>query len=80
MRWGPKWLQPFWVLIRWGFNYIKGAFMGLFGALIRTTVNVVTLPVSVVADIVTLGDAGGDEAGTYTTRKLQQIKDEAQED
>lgn len=31
--------------------------MGLFGALVRTAVNVVTLPVAVVKDVVTLGES-----------------------
>lgn len=54
--------------------------MGLFGALVKTVVNVATLPVAIVADVVTLGDVCGEDRGTFTTRKLQQIKDEASDE
>lgn len=53
--------------------------MSLFGAIVKTVVNVVTLPVAVVKDVVTLGNiASGDEP--YTIQKIQQIKEEANED
>lgn len=52
--------------------------MSFFGKLVRTAVNVVTLPVAIAADVVTLGNiASGDK--TYTEQKLQQIKDEAED-
>ena len=60
--------------------------MKLFGQLVRTVVNVAALPVEVVRDVVTLGGAingeNDDEGleGTYTARRLQQLKDEAKED
>ena len=45
--------------------------MSLFGALVRTAVNVVTLPVAVVADVVTLGgdsvDGGKTVLADYAT-------------
>jgi len=53
--------------------------MSLFGAIVKTVVNVVTLPVAVVKDVVTLGNiASGDEP--YTIQKIEQIKKEANED
>lgn len=51
--------------------------MGLFGKLVSTAVNVVTLPVAVAKDVVTLGNVG-DRKGSFTGQKLQQIKDEAE--
>jgi hypothetical protein len=50
--------------------------MSLFGKLVATAVNVVTLPVAVAKDVVTLGGSSGGR-GSYTVEKLQQIKDEA---
>jgi hypothetical protein len=46
--------------------------MGLFGKIVATAVNVATLPVAIAKDVVTLGEK------SYTTQKLQQIKEEAQ--
>lgn len=51
--------------------------MSFFGALVRTVVNVATLPVAVAKDIVTLGNSYNGEDMTATERKLKQIKDEA---
>lgn len=45
----------------------------MLGDLFRAVVNTATLPLTVVADIVTLGDVGGEERGTFTTRKLEEI-------
>ena len=53
--------------------------MGLFGALIRTTVNVVTLPVAVIKDVATLGGVCTGEDEPYTVQKLRQIKDESED-
>jgi hypothetical protein len=47
--------------------------MGLFSALISTAINVATLPVAMTLDAITLGDYDGEEEGTFTTRKMQQI-------
>lgn len=51
--------------------------MGLFGKLVATAVNVVTLPVAVAKDIVTLGGVSTEQRTPYTAQKLQQIKDDA---
>jgi len=55
--------------------------MKLFGQLVRTVVNVVTLPVAVVKDVATLGGVctKGD-LDPYTAEHLKKIKDEAKED
>lgn len=54
--------------------------MGLFGALVKTVVNVATLPVDVVKDVVTMGGDAIDGGKTYTQKKLEKIKEEADED
>jgi hypothetical protein len=60
--------------------------MKLFGQIIRTVVNVATLPVAVVKDALTLGgvatgdNANYDLAGTHTAKKLDEIKREAKEE
>jgi len=51
--------------------------MSLFGKLVRTTINVVTLPVEVVKDIVTLGNFG---EKSYTMEQLEKIKEEAEDE
>jgi hypothetical protein len=51
--------------------------MSLFAAIVRTTINVATLPVAVVKDVVTLGKIGSSEK-PYTLEKLEQIKSEAE--
>ena len=53
--------------------------MKLFGQIIRTVVNVVTLPVAVAKDVFTLGGIATDNGESYTIEKLRQIKDEAGE-
>lgn len=53
--------------------------MGLFDAIVRTVVNVATLPVAVVKDVVTLAGATTNQDESYTEQKVQQIKDEAKE-
>jgi hypothetical protein len=53
--------------------------MSLFGKLVRTAVNVATLPVAVAKDVVTLGGASTDQREPYTVAKLKQIKDEAED-
>ena len=55
--------------------------MGLFGKLVATAVNVATLPVTVAKDVVTLGNAsnrGWSGEKSYTSQKLDQIKEEAE--
>ncbi len=54
--------------------------MGLFSALVKTTIEVVTLPGAVVKDVVTLGGVVTDEDETYTKQKLEEIKKAAQDD
>lgn len=51
--------------------------MGLFGKIVATAINVATLPVAVTKDVFTLGGSAGG-TGSYTVKKLQQIKDEAE--
>jgi hypothetical protein len=51
---------------------------GLFGKIVATAINVTTLPVAVVKDVVTLGGVSTKgELRPYTVDKLKQIKDEA---
>lgn len=54
--------------------------MSLFGALIKTAVNVATLPVSVAADAFTLGGVANDRDEPYTVRHLRMLKREAEGD
>ena len=56
--------------------------MTIFGAIVRTVVNVATLPIAVAKDVVfVMADAGdGDSPGRRTVAKLEQIKDEADAD
>lgn len=53
--------------------------MGLFGKIVATAVNVATLPVAVVKDVVTLGGAASDRYESYTTSKLKEIKEDAKD-
>lgn len=50
--------------------------MGLFGKLVATAVNVATLPIAVTKDVFTLGGAAGG-TGSYTSKKLNHIKEDA---
>ena len=52
--------------------------MSLFGAIVRTVVNVATLPVAAVKDVVTLGGVATQQEESYTVQKLKQIKEEAE--
>ena len=54
--------------------------MKLFGQVIRTFVNVITLPVAIAEDVLTLGGTLTDHDTSYTIEKLQEIKEEADED
>ena len=57
--------------------------MGLFGKIVKTVVNVATLPIDVVKDVATLG---GDtihneyDGKIYTGRNIEQIKREADDE
>ncbi len=53
--------------------------MKIFGQLVRTVVNVATLPVAVAKDVFTLGGIATENGQPYTIEKLKQIKDEASE-
>ena len=50
--------------------------MGLFGKLLKTTFDVVTLPISIVKDVVTLGGALTDQDDPYTLRHLSDVDDD----
>ena len=52
--------------------------MGLLDSLIRTAVNVVTLPVAVAVDVLEIPAKAveGDTPGTTTARHLNRIKDD----
>jgi hypothetical protein len=52
--------------------------MSLFGAIVRTVVNVATLPVAIVKDVFTLGGVCTEQDKPYTAQKLEQIKEEAE--
>lgn len=54
--------------------------MKLFGQIVRTVVNVATLPVAVAKDVFTLGGIATENGQPYTVEKLKQIKDEASDD
>ena len=59
--------------------------MKLFSQIIRTVVNVATLPVAVVKDVITLGgtltgDNNWSLDETFTAKKVQELKDEAKEE
>jgi Mg2+/citrate symporter len=57
--------------------------VSLFGKIVRTTINVVVgLPVAVVKDVVTLGNAAdfdGSGSRPFVAQKLDQIKEEAED-
>lgn len=58
--------------------------MGLFDAIVRTVVNVatlpVTLPLAVTKDILTMGGELTDQDESYTKQLVEQIKEEAETD
>ncbi|PTM86661.1 hypothetical protein [Mycoplana dimorpha] len=47
--------------------------LGFIGKLVETTVDVVTLPVALAADVVTMGGALNDRARPYTVDKAGRI-------
>ena len=53
--------------------------MSLFGQVIRTAVNVVTLPVAVVRDVVSLGGAIDNDGTPHTKDHLEKLKREAED-
>lgn len=51
--------------------------LGFLTSAVRATVNVVTLPLSVAADVVTLGGELNDRGKSYTETKLNRIGKDA---
>lgn len=54
--------------------------MSIFGALVRTAVNVALTPVAVAHDIVSLGGSIDNNGESHTMEHLQKIKDEAEDE
>ncbi len=54
--------------------------MSFFGRIIRTAINVATLPVDVVKDAVTLGGSFTEDGRSSIAKKVQLIKNEAEDD
>lgn len=50
--------------------------MGLFGKLLKTTFDVVTLPVDIVKDVATMGGVLSDEEKPYTAQKFEKLGDD----
>ena len=53
--------------------------MGLFGKLLKTTFDIVTLPVDVVKDVATFGGLLSDEDESYTSKKFSRLGDDLEE-
>jgi hypothetical protein len=53
--------------------------MGLFSALVKIGVDVVTLPVDVIKDAVTIGGIITEQDKPYTLQKLDQIKEDSED-
>ena len=53
--------------------------MGLFSAIVKVGVDIVTLPVDIVKDAVTLGGVATEQKKPYTLQKLDQIKEDAED-
>ena len=53
--------------------------MGLFGKLLKTTFDVVTLPVDVIKDVATMGGVLTDENKPYTAQKFERLGDDLEE-
>lgn len=53
--------------------------MGLFGKLLKTTFDVVTLPVAIVKDVATMGGVLTDENKPYTAQKFERIGDDLED-
>jgi hypothetical protein len=53
--------------------------MGLFGKLLKTTFDVVTLPVDIVKDVTTVGGMLTDENKSYTAQKFERLGDDLEE-
>lgn len=53
--------------------------MGLFGSLIKLTMDVIETPVAIVKDVATLGGALTEQDTPYTAQKLQDLGDDWQD-
>ena len=53
--------------------------MSLFGKIVRTAVNVATLPLDVAKDVVTIGGKMTGQDESYIEKKLDLIKEEAED-
>jgi hypothetical protein len=54
--------------------------MKLFGQLIRTAVNVATLPIAVAKDVVTLGGVATEQGKPYTAQALAKLAEDSKEE
>lgn len=53
--------------------------MGLFGKLIKTTIDIATTPIDIVKDVTTLGGALTDQDKPYTAQKFERLGDDLEE-
>ena len=53
--------------------------MGLFGKLLKTSFDVVTIPVDIVKDVATMGGILTDENKPYTAQKFDRLGDDLEE-
>lgn len=53
--------------------------MGLLGKLLKTTIDIATLPIDVTKDVVTLGGTLTDKSKPYTAHKFERLGDDAEE-
>lgn len=53
--------------------------MSIFGKLVAATIRTATLPLSIVADVATLGGAAIGREETYTGNKVRRIIDDVEE-
>lgn len=53
--------------------------MGLFGSLLKTAIDVATLPIDVAKDVVTFGGTFTDKEEPYTVRKSKEILKDGEE-
>jgi hypothetical protein len=53
--------------------------MSLFGKLLKTALDVATVPIAIVKDVATMGGAVNDHGTTYTGDKLRQLQSDRDE-
>ena len=53
--------------------------MGILGKIAQATIDIVTIPVAIVKDVVTLGGSLSEHGETYTGEKLRDIAEKAGE-